>query len=495
MKIYKILCILILTLLFSIHAMAAGAIERFTLDLNGIEVRELLKIVSIKSGYTIVPTKHVQGRVSVYLNNVDFHEALDVIAMSADLAYELKGNLVKFMTTQEYQILNGRSFNERRIEKEFICINSDPSMIKSVLDQLLSEIGNVILDKYSATLIIYDTPENVDRLLAVAEKLDRPTEKELFQLNYAKSDELKNQLSELADKEDLLTIADKRTNSIMISGSQKHIAESRNLVSVFDAPEKQVEIESTIVEVTLSDTFSRGIDWSVIFRGVDDIAIRSAFPKISTTDFGQVSVGSLDENSYTALMQLLETQGDVQTRSNPRIVVLNNEEAKLHVGAREPVVIARNDTELESNSIVKTDEIDYVDIGVNLFVAPVISNDGYIRLKIKPEINSIRETIVTEAGSRIPVVETSLIETSVKIKDGKRLMISGLVKNYEKKDENGVPLLSKMPLVKNIFGNKSESKSVVEYVVFLRPKITDGSDSNDSDYSRVVKEEKDNVEE
>ena len=91
-----------------------GPEERITLDLKGVEVGELFKILSLKSGRTIIATPEVKGRISVFLNNLTFDDALDVILTMQDLACEKNDNLVKVMTSAEYGELFGRKFNEKK---------------------------------------------------------------------------------------------------------------------------------------------------------------------------------------------------------------------------------------------------------------------------------------------------------------------------------------------------------------------------------------------
>lgn len=448
-----------------------------TIDVNGLEIRELLKIYSLKSGYTVVSTKQVQGRVSVFINGLDYDKALEVIAVSAGGAYEKKGNLIKFMTQDEYKALYGHDFDERRVTKEHVCRHASALSIKKILDQFVSAQGNIIVDQHSSTVIMFDTPEKIQQMSRILTVIDVPAESEVFSLNYARSQELRDKLSQYVSSDNIM-ISDERTNTLLISGNKSEIDSVRRIANIFDAPEKQVEIQSTIVKVTLTDGAATGIDWSMICRGVDDLTIANSFAGPSSGDFASLSAGSLTENNYNAVLSMLKTQGDVKLHSNPRIVVLNNETARLHVGAKEPIVTARNDTELDSNNIVKTDQIEFVDVGVNLYVVPEITNDGYVRMKIKPEINSIRETLTTDAGSLVPVVETSLVDTVVNVKDESILMVSGLIKDESSDQRSRLPG-KEIPFLNALLGKHTGSHTRVEYVVFIKPRIINRGETYD----------------
>ena len=95
-------------------------------------------------------------------------------------------------------------------------------------------------------------------------------------------------------------------------------------------------------------------------------------------------------------------------------------------------------------------------------------------LKIKPEVSSVRETITTSIGSRIPIVETSEAETTVKVKDGSMIMIAGLMREEKREDTTGVPVLSRIPFLKTFFGSRARVKKNTEIIIFIKPRIISG---------------------
>jgi type II secretory pathway component GspD/PulD (secretin) len=95
-------------------------------------------------------------------------------------------------------------------------------------------------------------------------------------------------------------------------------------------------------------------------------------------------------------------------------------------------------------------------------------------MKIKPEISSVRETLTTSLGSKIPIVETSEAETSVKVKDGAMIMIAGLRKYDKRDDRSGLPILGQIPILDLIFGGRATLNKVTELIVFISPTIMRG---------------------
>ena len=96
-------------------------------------------------------------------------------------------------------------------------------------------------------------------------------------------------------------------------------------------------------------------------------------------------------------------------------------------------------------------------------------------MKIKPEVSSVKETLTTAAGTRVPIVETSQSETVVKVKDGCTLVIAGLLKHEDIDEHNGLPGLSSLPVVGSLFGTKNKEKNKTEFVVFITPTIISGA--------------------
>jgi len=455
---------------------AAESQLRFSLDFNGVEIAEALKSISLKSGFTVVPSKKVSGRVTVYLHEVTFDEACRAIASAGGCAYAIDGTVVTFMSQEEFRDHYGVAFASALRQREYVCQFVDAKELGKLLEEVKSSVGKVMVFAQTGTVIMVDTPEVLERMDALVKAVDRKQVSTVYAVQYGEAGLMKEKLDAMFDGSAARTVADARSGSVVVSGSQGQKDAASDMIKAFDAAAPQVEIQSTVVQVTVSDALSQGVDWQKVFRGVDDLSLESSFSPGLTANRGQMSIGSLSQNDYTAVIQMLKTQGDVRTQSNPRLIVVDKQEGKLHVGVREPIVTARNDTQVTSNAIVTTDSVDYVDVGVNFDVVPTVHGDGFITMKIKPEINSVSSTLTTTAGSIIPKVETSVVETTVRIKAGRTLMISGLTKNSDSDETRGLPGLSKIPFLGALFSHREKSKVVTEFVVFLTPRIVGGDE-------------------
>jgi general secretion pathway protein D len=153
-------------------------------------------------------------------------------------------------------------------------------------------------------------------------------------------------------------------------------------------------------------------------------------------------------------------------------VAVNKEEAKILVGSREAYVTS-SQSQGESTTIT-AESVQFIDVGVKLVVVPTIGSDGFITMKIKPEVSSVRETLTTEAGSQIPIVSTSQSESVVKVKSGSTLVITGLMKQEDTDDSTGLPGLSRMPIIGSFFSTKKKENKRTELVIMITPTIISG---------------------
>lgn len=456
--------------------------EKISLDLKGVDIIELFRILSIKTNLTIVPTKSVGGRVNIFLNNLTFDEALDVVLISQDLAFDRKGNIINIMTAGEFEKLYGKKYNEKRQSKTIKLLYAKPAGVFSALGQIKSDIGKIIADEASGTLLLIDIPEKLQEMEEIITQLDRSLETSIFDLKYAKSADMKTQLTGAVTSGTGELFVDERSGKVVVSDLPEKMKKIKRIVKAFDSETDQVFIEAEILQITLRNEFQRGINWEKLFKGnaLDGLDFKGTFPvspsftpsPALTAASMVMSVGVLAKDKYNMVITFLESFGDTKILSRPRIAAINNQEAKIMVGAREAYITSTL-SQAESTTVT-SESIQFVDVGVKLNVVPAINTDGFVTMKIKPEVSSVRETLTTSLGSKIPIVETSEAETTVKVKDGTMIMIAGLMKEDKRKESHGVPGLSKIPIFGQIFRANTRQTKKTELIVFITPHIISG---------------------
>ncbi len=449
---------------------------KISLDLKGVDIVELLKILAVKMDINIVPTKEVTGRVNVFLNNVTFEDALDIILITNSLAAVKEKNIITVMTIEKYTQLYGKKYKEPRKVRMFSLKHASPKDIANALGQLKTDIGKVIIDEPTGTVILVDIPEALDLMEKTTKTLDSPNDTEIFNLKYAKAEDMKGQLAGVFTPGSSNVELDARTNKIAISDLPDKMKKIKRMIDAFDVPTRQVLIEAQIVQISLNDRTQFGIDWEKFFRmsawGKFAPDFKGKFPVTGLGNYGQISVGTLDSNNFNAVIQALNSIAKTNILSRPRIAVVNNQEASILIGSKE---VYFSQTQSQSSVTTTTAEsVNYVDVGVKLNVTPTITDDDFVIMKIRPEVSTVRETAVSPLGSKVPVVETSQAETMVKVKDKAMVMIAGLMKEELRDTRAEMPVLRKIPVIRWLFGNKDNSKIKTELAIFITPHIITG---------------------
>lgn len=445
-----------------------------SLDLKGVDIVELLKILSLKMNVNIVPTKEVAGRVNVFLNNVTFEDALDIILISNSLAAVREKNIIAVMTVEKYTQAYGRRYQETRRVRTFKLKHATPRDVFNALSQLKTDVGKVIVDESSATVILLDVPEALDLMEKTARTLDGPKDMEIFELKYAKAEDLKNQLAAVVTPGTGGLELDARTNKLAITDLPDKMKKIKRIVEAFDDETKEVLIEAQIVQIALNNRTQFGVDWEKVFTGVKmrNLDFRGEFPVSGLANFGQWSFGTIAANDFNIVIQALNKFSKTNILSRPRIAVVNNQEASILIGSKE---VYFSQTQSQSSVTTTTAEsVNYVDVGVKLNVTPTITEDDFIIMKIRPEVSSVRETAISPLGSKVPVVETSQAETVIKVKDRAMVMIAGLMKEEVRRTRNHIPFIGHVPLLGWFFGNRDDEKAKTELVIFITPRIISG---------------------
>ena len=157
------------------------------------------------------------------------------------------------------------------------------------------------------------------------------------------------------------------------------------------------------------------------------------------------------------------------------------------VGSTLPYVTTTTTTPA-SGPTTTAESVNFIDVGVKLFVTPTIHTDDFITMKIKPEVSSVTSSLTSSNNNKIPIVETSEAETVVTVKDGVTIVIGGLIKDEKLSTVRKIPILGDLPLVGLAFRNQEQSMKKTELVIFLTPKIMTGDVADEGRLQRYQEE-------
>ncbi|HLF17937.1 MAG TPA: secretin N-terminal domain-containing protein [Candidatus Omnitrophota bacterium] len=448
------------------------------LDIKSMDILDVLKLISQKSGKNIIASQNVKGRVSAYLKDIEAEEALKVIVESYGWAIAEEEWVIKVMTEQEYESRYGKKFGEEMTTQVVKLEYAKAAETVPLLNQMKGPSGKVIADDKSNTLMLKDTPAKVEEMQTMLKRLDTPVETKVFELSYAKAGEIAGKIKETVTPANGNIAFDERSNVLIVSAAPDKLKEAEALIRAFDKKDEVVQIDAKIVQVILSDEYKLGIDWEAMVREYHDLRLAGDLDILSGNEKkGTLSIGTLAEDNYSVLLQALQTIGTTNILSNPSITTLNNKEAKILVGSTEPYVTATTTT-TAAGPTTTAESVNFIEVGVKLYVTPTIHRDGFITVKLKPEVSSVVRSVTTSNNNTIPVVETSQAETTVTVKDAMTIVIGGLIKEEDISTTKKIPVLGSIPVVGAAFRNQNDFTRKTEIVIFLTPKIISG-DMND----------------
>ncbi len=260
---------------------------------------------------------------------------------------------------------------------------------------------------------------------------------------------------------------------------------------------RQVMLEAKILEVNLSEGFQSGIDWSKVH-------LNGAGNTIALGQLGQVldvpaeanpingvfnllyRTDEADSDPFSATINLLEQQGNVQVLSSPRISTINNQKAVIKVGNDEFYVTDISTTTTSGISSTTTPDVTLTPFfsGIALDVMPQISANGDIVLHIHPSVSEVKDqTKRIEIGDQnltLPLALSSIRESDsiVKLKSGQVVVVGGLMQNRMEDTDSGVPVLSSIPVIGNLFKQQRERLVKSELVLLLKATVIKGDDWN-----------------
>lgn len=259
---------------------------------------------------------------------------------------------------------------------------------------------------------------------------------------------------------------------------------------------RQVVLEARILEVALNEGYEQGVDWSGLSASWDGnkgitgggSAAPSQLPTTPNQIFSALGGGAgfkISDGNFNVAVNLLKTQGDVNTLSSPRVTATNNQKAVIKVGTDE-YFVTNASTTITTNSSGVSDKTPNVELtpffsGIALDVTPQIDEEGKVLLHIHPSVidteeqNKVIDMGTTGGKLELPLAKSSIREsdTVVQANNGDIIVIGGLMKTDKQEIVSKVPLLGDIPWIGEAFTNRRESTKKVELVILLKPTVVE----------------------
>ena len=482
---------------------------RFDLVVNGAPANQVFMAIVSGTRYSMVVHPSIKEAISVNLKDVTVFEALDTLREMYGYEYKLQGPRVLIqplgLQTRVFQINYLMSQRKGRTEVRVNsgAISDSPSAAQQGVVGAPTTTGGVGAQAIESSRVTTTSDNDFWADIGAAVRA-------------------------IIGAEDGRSVVMSPQSGVVVV--RAFPAELRGVEEFLKAMqvvvERQVMLEAKIIEVQLSDTHQSGVNWAAFTQGpnsrfaggvlspgstlqpngaISAFTARNADGSVAINSLlssnpaapGRIEVGpgtpgtlfglAFQTGSFAALMAFLETQGDLQVLSSPRIATLNNQKAVLKVGTDEFFVtnITTNTTTTGTTS-TQSPTITTAPFfsGVALDVTPQIDQNSQIILHIHPSVSNVIEKtkdidLGTAGNFRLPLASSSISEsdTIVRVSDGNIVAIGGLMKESSARDSNGLPGLSTTPWIGALFGSKRRSVVKSELVILLKTTVIESDAS------------------
>ncbi|MBC8282858.1 MAG: type IV pilus secretin PilQ [Nitrospinae bacterium] len=430
----------------SCYPMLHGKKEPITLDFQGEDIRNLIRIFADISGFNIILSPGLTGTVNMRMKDVPWNEAMEVILANNALGRECLGkNIVRVATKATLAAEEaGRTAKKARIATDLATQRNAQDLVTEVV-----RVNNADITELSAAL------------------------------NALKSTRV-----------DARITVDTRTNTIILNDLRQYVDDMLETIRVLDIATAQVLIEAKIVEISKSFAQELGVQWgftgtlaqgNATTNGVAGSSIELGAASTATAggflvDLGQtaniaaksvsgfgLTLGSIAKGiSVATQLEALETQGKGRILSSPKVTTADNKEARITSGRQIPY------------QTVSTDgtTTEFVDAELSMTVVPHVTFDGQVYMTIDTT-NNAADFSNTVTGNNIPTITTKATHNEVLVGNGDTTVLGGIYTSNVVENKKAVPFFSKIPFLGVLFRSFNESDTINELLIFVTPTIVD----------------------
>ena len=279
---------------------------------------------------------------------------------------------------------------------------------------------------------------------------------------------------------DVKIVADTNTNSLIIYTSPERYREIETILQSIDTLPRQVMVEVTIAELTLTDKLSYGLEW---YLKHDGSSFSGSLQTVGNLGLGSSGLtGSIFKSTadFSALINAFAQKNQINILSRPKLVVLDNQEATINVGTEVPILTSQTTaSSTTTTDTATTQSVQYRTTGVILVVKPTVNSGGVLTLAINQSVSEAQTNNLSSISS--PLILNRSINTNVVLRSGESVMLGGLISENKSSGNNRVPLFGDIPLLGNLFKTTSNSSTKTELVVLVKPVIIESL----ADYSTL----------
>jgi len=341
----------------------------------------------------------------------------------------------------------------------FVSTDSTETVSFSLYDMALPDAIRAIANAAGLAVEHYDGNYFVvERDEAGKYQPDTMTRVRAFEMQYVDVEEMQSLLDPyLSEYGEITVFGDE--GIFLVEDTPGFLRRIDKLVTKIDVAPTQILIEAKILEVTLTDEDSYGLDWIKFFDsdgGSGDFGTQGLSEPTSPGLFFDYASPDI-----AAVLSALTSQGRVRTLSTPKLLAVEGLESSVIIGDR------RGYSVVTTINQVTTESIEFLESGVILRVTPSVDGDGQVMMDINPEVS----TGVIDPLTGIPSQTTTEVTTRMIVPDGQTIFVGGLIKRRVDESKQGVPVVSRIPVLGRLFSNRQQVNSNTETIVLITPTI------------------------
>jgi type II secretory pathway component GspD/PulD (secretin) len=424
--------VLLLVLVGAPASAEEGGENLISLQADSTSVVEILDVLAERSGLNIVTGPSVQGRtISIRMRESSFETALNLICRAAGLGFERVGNSI---------------------------LVADPTSL-----QQRTGLSTQVFD------LAYADAEGVRKALEVI----TPSIK-----------------------------AEERSNKLLMWATASDLEQARHAVELLDQKPQQVLLEARLIEVNTSSLLEVGIDWEKLTKWSTVLSEGDPGPTAPGASPNEVGFTPINnegvETKYFRQLETFEvaidalvTDGHARLLSNTKVVTVDGQPAEIFAGETVPVVITSLTSAAQAGGVLQTVQLEKIDVGVRLNITPRVTDDGYITTLVEPEVSRIIAFVGPDDD--LPQTSTRRARSLVRVKDGERIYLGGLLTEETRKTVKKVPLLGHIPILGHLFQHRREETAQLDLVIEITPHLV-GDDAGTAPVGSIETEAEAEVE-
>jgi type IV pilus assembly protein PilQ len=391
------------------------------LNFQAADIRSVIRFLADYGKVNVVVAPSVEGNVTIALNDVTWKQALEIIGKTYDLAVVFEeGSYIRVLPAADYRkelTEEKKALNEQEnlvgLETRVINIsNATASNVVDAVKSLLTPRGKVTADNGTNSIVLQETPGNIDKVVKFISQLDRPP--------------------------------------------------------------RQIRISAQLLEVSSSNLTELGIDWTLngaTGGNVTDPVTGETVQETRHTTSQNLNDGRMTDRTIDFQITTIQSGWDLEARvsalvnkgkgkiiAHPEITTVDNSEAKIQAGQKVPI----KQFDESGNTVIKFEEV-----GTLLRVTPHITSENRILMKLTPE----RSTFEFDPNGVI--INTNNAQTNVVVENGQTAVIGGLTTQDEVETKLGIPVLMDIPVIGNLFSYTKKKIENRDLVIFVTPTIVD----------------------